>query len=1780
MEFTGYNNLVKIYSSNNTVILRAWDIEKKRSVIIKQLNKPSVSSLDLEKFKQEYNINALCKSSNIVEIYNTSFEDKPFFFTMEDINGYSLSDFIQKRRVQIAEFLKIAILIVRAVRDIHSYSIIHKDINPFNIIYNPANNNLKIIDFGISTEFSREDQTMINPEVLEGTLKYIAPEQTGRMNRSIDYRSDFYSLGVTLYHLVTGKLPFPFDDSLELVHAHIAVLPKNPGIIRSDIPEEISKIIMHLLEKNAEDRYQSIDGILYDIEECERQYSKKRIIKKFTIASHDHSNRFQISQKLYGRNEEIKKIMDSFDWISNGHCESLFISGETGVGKSSLVKELYKPVTAAKGYFLYGKYEQLKKDIPYKGIIEASKELIQNILAESEEKVERWRKLAKSEIGEDIEILYELIPEVQLISGRVLKIRSITPEEREVKLKQIFLKVFKMLSGNGFPVVFVLDDLQWVDNASVNLLRYLLSSGELKNFFLIGTFRTNEITKISPVIQIMDNLMKSENVINEMELYPLNENDVVTMLVDTFNHDDEDVDKLAELICKKTGGNPFFINEFLISLYDEKLIEFNSGRLKWQWDIEKINNTAFTENVINLMTNNISRLDPLTKKVLMNASCIGARFDFPTLNYITDEDEKFIYQSLKDAINRGYLIPISNNRAISTAKTTATLKSLLVDYKFTHDRILQAAGILMSEQEMKEIHRKIGFYYLTQIEENEKKDKIFEIVNHLNYSRDSIETSVEKYEMAVLNYKAALKAKSSAAYEIAFNYIKHAFRFFPEQAWSREYEASFEMHLKGMEIAMQCGEYSYMFQISQIVEKNCKGNYDYILYRMIILKAFMAENKLPGAIEEAGKLLKLLGISIPEKFRKFDLSFLFLKIRFLSKIIKKKRIEKLICTKNRKYDLSMKILSLVSSAFYYSETNLFPYIVLKQIELSFRHGNTPESAQSYITYALFLCGLSNKQKDGSYFGNLAMRLAENPECFLLRPRIRFLYYTFVSHWVENYEINIQSLLETYNMGMEIGDYEYAANAIYIYGIRKYVSGFPLKQLADEIEYYGKEILKINQKTTFNYNEIHRQTILNLCTIRPNPENLTGEAYDEELSIPLHKKNKDRTAMCLVYVNKLILAFNYEKFDKCEEYLSSIKKYESAIQSTVSFTWYKFYECLYYIRKYEVNENKSNDKNLKKKIKKIIKNFEIWKNFSDIHFLFYYQLLKAEYYKINGKEENAIKFYNAAIETADFRERNNEQALGNELCAKYFYRIGKLNIAKAFMSNSVNHYLNWQAEGKVDSLKKLYPEIINTSRINPDHYIIAGTVSVNSGSSKAELLDFSSVMKASMAISGEIKISTLLNKMIRILIENAGAQKGNLLLKRKNDFFLVAQGDITVSTFEVMQNLPFKNIEYDNQLPSSIINYVIRLKIPVVLANAAKSKFYNDKYVENNKPLSVLCMPIKYHDEVIAVLYLENNSLESAFSENRLETLKFICAQAAISLQNADFYEQLEEYSNGLEAKVKERTSELENTNNSLIEIYEQLSEARITAHNDLLLAGNVQRSLLPQKNPDDSEWEISFLYKSMTGVSGDFYDFYEVDKRLRGVGLFDVSGHGISSGLVTVLSKSIIHNYFIEHINDKLDETIYQIDEKLSQEIGHSGNYLTGVLLRLDENKISYVNAGHPQLLIKRISSTTAEKVTKDGDENSWRGSFIGMPFIRSDFGVVEFEMQSGDYVLLYTDCLYEATDDNNQPYGINRLMASMEDAPMSNTDDTLNYIINCFNNFTNSTELDDDLTVILVRKK
>lgn len=1767
-----FKNQEFLYEGKKCILYRAFDTISSKPVILKLLNPENISEIDIERFRQEYRICSQFDSKYIIKTHSIIPYGDSLLIVEDDDNAISLKDYISKNRLPIKEFLNISINIVKGLQTIHTENIIHKDINPSNIIIAPKKGIVKIIDFGISSEYFREDQIIVNPEILEGTLYYMAPEQTGRMNRSIDYRADFYSLGVTMYEMLTGDIPFKSDDSLELVHAHIAREPKSPEKKRSDCPQQISNIILKLMNKNAEKRYQSARGLLFDLEESLRRIDSKNNISEFPLGSHDYSDRFNISQKLYGRDIEISELLDTYNWISKGHAECFLISGPAGSGKSSLVREIFKPITENKGIYIYGKYEQLQRTTPYRGVIEAFRNMIEQLLVESPEQIRKIKDQMLNNLGDDIEFLYQILPEISFICGNNCVSKDFSAKEQEVKTKNILAKTLEsFIESTSHSLVLVLDDLHWIDTASLNFLFHIFTSTKIKNFMLIGTFRENEVSEAHPVKKTIENLKFSNIIIHEIKLKLLSKNNIEQLLSDSFSVEGKLVTELTDSLIVKTGGNPFFINEFLASLYNDGMIVYNFERSEWTWDMSRIRQQGYTDNVIELMTNNISSLPEDVSKLLKLSSAIGTTFSFDSLLVLLNEtDESAVFSSLKEAISKGYLSPVSSVKSAANSSLNSTVRTLLTGYKFTHDRIQQSAYSLLDSDEKKIAHKKLAFYYLKDTKPSDRNSIIFDIVNHLNMSSDLVESNAEKYEIAKLNLEAAQKAKNSAAYDTAFNYILQSIKMINTNGWSDKYKLYVEIYINAVEISMRCGEYEKMDEFSHIAEKKFCSIFDEMKIQVLRIHSYVARNDLDRAIETSFIALKHLGINFPEKPSKAGVFFYYTKIRLLTMRLTPESIIKMKKNTNRKSLAAMEILSSVATSLYFSRPDYLPYVIFRMMEISLKYGNSPESAQAYAVYGLILSAHAGKVDEGIKFGKAALSLVNEKSAFESRAKVIMIYYSFIDHWKNSNESALPFLLQGYNYGIENGDYEFASHSAFIYCARLFYNGTNLKKTSETMQAYIDQIKRRNQKTAFLYLSVFLQTIENLRgkDNLNNPIILNGDFFNESI---FSEKHSNKSVITIMNINKLTLAYFIENFEYAFELIAGIENNIAAVKSSMGFPWFYFFKGLIYAQL----TNKFGISKLLKEIKTILKQLKNWSQKSPDNFEFYYLLLRAEYERLSGKRSQASKYYDRSVTKASKNKRLNEMALANELTAKFFLEIKRFNIARAFMINAEKYYTNWNATIKVKHLHENYPELLVSSANGSNSSSIEHFNTSTSGSTTSEHLDIQSVLKAAVALSEERETQSLLKKVMTIIMQNAAAQKGAIIIKKNDSFYIEAYSkDASSADISVHEEL-----ENSTLVPVNAVNYVIRTKEPMVIHDVPGSKFNKDSYFEKNSTLSSMIVPVIHHDNIIAAIYLENNIAKGAFSTRRLSIIKMIAAQAAISLQNADYYEKLTDYSKTLESKVVERTSELEGMNNSLIEIYEQLSQARIEGEQDMNMAGNVQKSFLPDDYNDKSQWDIAYIFKPMTSVSGDFYDFYEVNDELRGAGLFDVSGHGISSGLITVLARSIIYHNFSDNIERNLGEVLENINEELSEEISHSGNYLTGVLLRFNKNKIEYVNAGHPSIFIKR-HNTNAQTFSKDGDEDSWRGVFLGMPFITSKYGVVETEMQSGDFILLYTDCLNESQNKDKEPYGNDRIIESMNSIESDNAQEILNKVVSDFYDFTGSRILNDDFTVMVIRKK
>ena len=1501
-KFPGYEILAQIYESANSLVYRASRKEDNQPVILKILKEDYPSPKALTRYKQEYEITRNLNVDGVIKAYNIQPYLRTLVIILEDFGASSLKELLNHNASSIEElslpkFLKIAIKTTEILGEIHSNNVIHKDINPANIVLNPETGELKIIDFGISTKLTRENPTLKNPEVLEGTLAYLSPEQTGRMNRALDYRTDFYSLGVTFYELLTGKVPFATKDPLELVHCHLAKIPKSPYKINKEIPKAIANIVMKLMEKNAEDRYQNSLGIKADLQECLRQLEATGEIQEFALGKNDISARFQIPEKLYGREREIEILLKAFERVvdnAQSNIEMMLVAGYSGIGKSALVAEIYKSLTKKRGYFTEGKFEQFQRNVPYSAIVDALKGLIKQLLTENSVQLTKWREKLLAAVGNNGQVIVDVIPEIELIVGKQPSVPELPPKEAQNRFNLVFQKFLRSFCTKEHPLVIFLDDLQWADSASLKLIQLMMMDEETQYLFLIGAYRDNEVSPSHPFIVTVEELKKQGAVINNIKLEPLELNSIGELIVNTLNSNLEKVKPLAKLVREKTGGNPFFINQFLKTLHSENLIKFNPPQFLltqraskgdfWEWDLNKIKLQNLTDNVVELTIGKLKKLPESTQKVLRLAACIGASFDLTTISIICEKPKEEVFPDLVAAIQSGLILPLSD----------LDEELLIEDYKFLHDRIQQAAYTLIDEEQKKAVHLQIGRLLLQNTSSDELLENIFEIIDQFNLSIDLIASSQEREAIAKLNFKAGQKAKSATAYKAAMDYFNLGIKLLNSNCWESQYELTLNLYSEATEAAYLNGNFEEMEKLALVVQNNAKTVLDKIRVYESKIQANVSQGKLKESVKIGLQVLEKLGLSLTENPRELEIQSAF---EETASLYAEKEIEELINLppmRNPEIQAVIQILTSIAIPAYTANPQLMIVIVASIANYSIKYGYNLSSLFGYAGYGGLLCGVVQNIESGYKFGKLALNLLTKLNIISKKAEVLDLFGGHVMFWKEHLKETLPLLSEGHPSGVETGDFVFASSCAFFRCTHGYFIGEKLPELERKTATYSHSISQLRLENYLNWTLTTWQAVLNLLGQSENPCRLVGDAYNEEEALPYAIAVNDRTQIYLLYLHKLILCYLFGEYELALENATLAEQYLDGVIAQFVIPILYFYDSLIRLSLFADVSNSQQEAWLDRVNSNQAK-IEYWAQHAPMNFLHKFQLVEAEKARVLGQILEAEEFYEQAISGAEENEYIQEEALAYELAAKFYLERGRKRIAQTYMKEAHYIYINWEAGAKVKDLQARYSQLLSQLSEKKDTRIDVTTTTLNTDTQSSFEVDLATVMKASQAISQEIILDTLLIKLMKILIENAGAETGFLIFKKAGEWVIEASGNEDYNSVRVLQSIPI-----EDKLPTSIVNYVTRTSEAVVEKNAAKlGQFTNDPYIKTNQIKSVLCTPLIERGKVRGIIYLENNLSKGAFTPDRLEIIKLLSGQAAIAIANAKLYAEIKESENQL-----------------------------------------------------------------------------------------------------------------------------------------------------------------------------------------------------------------------------------------------------------------------------------------
>lgn len=1513
--FSRYTIKEEIKLNPDRVVYRAIRKSDGTSVIIKTLKKDYPTVEETATLLHEYEIVKNINSERIVKVYDLEKYKNSFALILEDFGGESIEGFVAaNKKVKLREFLEIAIQLSLILEELYQNRIIHKDIKPSNLIIHPKTLQVKLTDFGVASRLKKETNTLKNnlwsvnknSELLEGTLAYISPEQTGRMNRAIDYRSDFYSLGVTLFEILTGQLPFTVLDSLELIHCHIALTPNAPDLINPEIPEVVSAILMKLLAKNAENRYQSALGLKADLENCLTQLLDTGKIKNFSPGEMDRYGQFLIPQKLYGRSNEIASLLSAFNRVSCGTSEVILVSGYSGIGKTSVINEIHKPIVKQKGYFISGKFDQFKRNIPYKAIIDALQVLIQQLLTESSEQIDRWKEKIESNLGKNGAVIAEVIPEIELIIGSQTPVDQLGLNESQNRFNRVFKKFIQVFADKQHPLVLFLDDLQWADLASLKLIQVLAVDRDIQSLLIIGAYRDNEVSPTHPLIKTREKIEEAKTIVNSINLQPLDIDSIEKLIVDmlqcTKQVNLEKSEILAELIFAKTAGNPFFLNTLLQTLHSENLLTFDYNDGCWQWDIQQIQAVGITDrNVVELVASNLEKLPQKTQELLKLSACIGHKFDLNILAIVNEQSQSETAIDLWPALQNGLILPLSDTYKIPLLFDSERLtnESLKISYKFLHDRVQQAAYSLIPDPEKKQTHQKIGQLLLNKTPVEDREENIFDLVNQLNISRELTIDRTQQNLLAELNLIAGKKAKAASAYEPASQYLNIGLKLLKADSWEKNYDLSLDLYLEAVEVEYLNANFDLAEQLSDIVLKQAKNLIEKVKIYEVKIQYYIAQNEMKFAIETALPVLKKLGIYLPEKPDRLRIMLGLIKTKLTQG---NKPIEDLASLPEMRSPYQIAAIRLLTSlipATFVTMPNLFPLVIFKIVNLSIKYGNIADSIIGYNGYGLIHCAKLEDINSGYRYGQLATNLQNQLNATNYKAPTILVFNTFIRHWKEHIKETIEPLAEGIQSGLETGKIENACYCATQYCGYLFVSGETLPRVSNKQIEYIEMMEKYKQEVQINHAKVWGQLVLNLLVCAKNISRLTGKLFNEETKLPLLKKAKDNQAIFATYLAKSILCYLFKDGAESTKNAVIAEEYSDGAFGSAYIPLHKFYYSLSLLALYPAASKKEQKKylNLVKSFQKKMKN---WAKHSPDNYLHKYQLVEAEKARVLGQNERAIQYYQKAIQAAKSAQYIQEEALANELSAEFYFSCSKNKEAREYLMNAYYGYGHWGAVAKVKDLETRYPQILDriiSPQTNRDREAVLiideSKIDDRTRSLRGEnlkVLDLATVIKASQAIASEIVLDRLLSKLMQILMANAGGQKGLLFLQQDNSLVLVAEATIGADNKIIVDE---DRMFEDSDWPRSLIKYVQRTKETLILNDTnSRGLFNKDPYIIANQPKSILSFPLISQCQLRGIIYLENRYLEGAFTKKRLELLKVLTSQVSISIENARLYSNL------------------------------------------------------------------------------------------------------------------------------------------------------------------------------------------------------------------------------------------------------------------------------------------------
>ncbi|MCO4769810.1 MAG: AAA family ATPase [Deltaproteobacteria bacterium] len=1462
-----------IFTGRVTLVSRAR--HEGRPVVIKQLAGPHPSQESIHRLRKEYETITALAGPGVVRVLGLQSIDGLPAIIEEDVGGESVAFHLRQGRTpSLKQALNIALATANALSRVHRSGVIHKDVNPANIVWNHATGAVQLIDFGIASRFTREAPSLASTARLEGTLTYIAPEQTGRMNRPVDTRADLYSLGATLFELLAGRPPFETDDALASVHAHVARTPPKVADVAPHVPLVVSQIVDRLLAKAAEDRYQTAAGLAADLTRCLEGLASDEPLTSFPLGAEDRQEILRIPGRLYGRGTERQLLLEAFAGARAGGLEVVLVAGYSGVGKTSLIRELVPPVVQARGAFIAGKFEQFSRGRPYASLLQALGSFVRQLLSGREEHVAAWRSRLLHALQGDGRILTEVLPELSLIIGEQPGVVELPPTEAANRFTLVFQRFVRALASVEHPVVLFFDDLQWADLPTLTLLEALATDDATGHLLVVGAYRDNEVQAGHP-LRFTIGRIEAARSLSTIRLAPLEEGTVGEIVADSLGVPVARVEGLAGLVFAKTRGNPFFGTQFLEALYRDELVCFDLEAGEWTWSQAEIEAREITANVVDFMAGRIRRLPDTTTFALSRAAFFGTQFDVGGLATVLGQERSAAEQALEAALE-SELISVTDHFAGT--------------FRFVHDRVQQAAFSLSDSADRPTIHRDVGRLLHSRLEDGGAS--VFDVVNSLNAGRSAIDDAEERDALRALNLEAGRRALGAAAYQPAWGFLQVGLELLPDDAWTRLYDDALDLHLEAARAAYLSQERSAMDALVDVVLREGRSELDKVRAYEVDIYARFSAGELSSTIERGLEVLAILGVHLPAEPTQEDVIGGLGATQAALAETKAEEIYALPADRDGRTLAISRILNTLTSPAYFARPSLLPMLAFGLVRNGLEHGLAPETPYGFSVYGLILCSVGDL-RGGITAGETAIGLIDR----VPNPRIanltRHIYLAHIRFWYHHWRELREPEKAVFKAGYNLGDFLFAGFGAQMSGTSAFFGQDELGPVLDDMRESHAAITRLGQAIPQLLQDLQLEPVVALREGTDTPNELSGEYFDERTQVPVLVEGGDTSNLYVFSVLKTLQTFMLGDALAAADAAEANQQWLAGAASSLYAPMYLFLDTLAHLAAWDRLDAERQER-VKPRLASNRATLVSWAEVGPMNLMHRVALLDAEWARVFGGD-SPYELYPKAIAATLEGGWIGDRALGNELAGRYAHSLGNITVARAYLAEARHLYERWGANAKVAAMEVEWPALLERAR---DGRVSTAT---NQGTTGSLAIDSLAVVRASRVLTQDLELGAVIEALLRISLETSGARKGVLVLVEEHGLVAHAEG-IAGNAIRV-RGLGVPALE-SGVCPAGVLLYVQRTREPVVLADAAaEGPFVNEDMIASEGIKSVLCVPLEHQGRLRALLYLENAETASVFTLQRVELMQTLGAQAAISIENAALYGSLEE-------KVIERTQEL------------------------------------------------------------------------------------------------------------------------------------------------------------------------------------------------------------------------------------------------------------------------------